>query len=73
MFMFASVVHAAAVTEGLEEATVTSITRVTAGKVMAQAGLLMRNTATGGASASSLQLYGFTPILWPWQQKKLQF
>lgn len=43
--VFAGVVHAAAVTEGLEKAAVAGITRVTAGQLVAQARLLVWNTA----------------------------
>lgn len=43
--VFAGVVHAAAVTEGFEKAAVAGITRVTAGKLMAQARLLVWDTA----------------------------
>lgn len=65
--MFAGVVHATAVAEGLEETTVTRVTGVAAGQVMTQAGLLMRDAAARGTCTSSLQLYSFAQILW--QQK----
>lgn len=68
ILVFAGVVHATAVTEGFEETAVTRIAGVAAGQVMAQAGLLMRDTAAGGACASSLQPYSLTQILWVWQQ-----
>lgn len=69
--MFAGVIHATAVAEGLKETTVTRITGVTAGQVMTQAGLLMRDAAAGGTCASSLQLYSFTQILWQQKETKI--
>lgn len=63
IFVFAGVVHAAAVTEGLKEATVAGVTGVAAGQMMTQTGLLMRDTAAGGACASSLQMDSFAQIL----------
>ena len=62
--VFAGVVHAAAVTEGFEEAAVAGVTGVAAGQLVAQAGLLMGDTAAGGARASPLQLHCISHVLW---------
>lgn len=66
-------VHATAVTEGFKETAVARIAGVAAGQVVAQAGLLMRDTAAGGTGASSLKPYSFTQILWLWQRIKKYF
>ncbi len=62
--MFAGVIHATAVAEGLEETAVTRITGVAAGQMMTQARLLMRDAAARGTCTSSLQLHSFIQILW---------
>lgn len=62
--VFAGVVHAAAVTESSEKAAVTGITRVAAGQLVAQARLLVWNTAAWWTCASPLELDCIRNVLW---------
>lgn len=68
--MLAGVVHAAAVAEGFEEAAVAGVAGIAAGQLVAQAGLLVGDTAAGRSRASPLQLHCISHVLWVLQKKK---
>lgn len=71
--MGAGLAHTAAVANSVEEATVACVTGVAARQLVAQAGLLMRNTAPRGAHGSALQLQCLRHLLGGVLQKTSSF
>lgn len=61
--MGAGLAHTAAVANSIEEATVACVTGIAARQLVAQAGLLMRNTATRGTHGSALELQRLCQLL----------
>ena len=59
----AGLAHTAAVANSVEEAAVACVTGVTARQLVAQAGLLVRDTAARGAHVPALELQGLGHLL----------
>lgn len=57
-------VHAAAVAVRLEEAAVAGVAGITAGELVPEAGLLVRDAATGSLGGPALELHSLASILW---------